>query len=87
MDQLIAIAAVGCLAMMGVMVGMTLRINRSTSTTERDECRLLLAEIDKLNLEPESKANDRAVFGNRHGGKMVVDRTLSADEPWPPRLM
>ncbi len=87
MHQLTTIAAVGCLAMMGAMMGMTLRSNRSTRTTDRDESSPLRAGIDKLNLESESKAHDAAIFGNRHGDKMFVDRTLPADEPWPPRLM
>jgi hypothetical protein len=88
MNQLIAIAAAGCLTMMGAMMVMTLRSNRSsTSTAHRNENRLLPAEIDKLHLEPESKANNGAAFGNRHGDKMVVNRALPEGEPWPPRLM
>jgi hypothetical protein len=88
MNQLIAIAATGCLTVMGAMMVMTLRSNRSsTSTAHRNENRLLPAEIDRLNLEPESKANHAAAFGNGHRNKMLVHRALPEDEPWPPRLM
>jgi hypothetical protein len=87
MDQLIAIAVVGCLAMTGLMMATTLRSSRAIGITDRDESRLLLAEIDKLNLKLESKPNDATIFGQRNDEKMVVDRTLPTDEPWPPRLM
>ena len=74
--------------MMGAMMVMTLRSNRSsTSIAHRNENRLLPAEIDRLNLEPESKANNATVFGNRHRDKMLVNRALPEGEPWPPRLM
>ncbi|HEY0228818.1 MAG TPA: hypothetical protein VGC05_21000 [Mycobacterium sp.] len=88
MNQLIAIAAAGCLTMMGAMMVMTLRSNESsTSTAHRNENRLLPAEIDRLNLEPASKANNAAAFGNGHREKMLVHRAFPDGEPWPPRLM
>jgi hypothetical protein len=87
MDQLIAIAVVGCLAMTGLMMATMLRSNRAIGITDRDESRLLLAEIDKLNPKLESKPNDATIFGQRIDDKIVANRTLPADEPWPPRLM
>jgi hypothetical protein len=87
MDQLLlAIAAVGCLIAMGVMMRMTMQGHHGASTTDQDEIKRLLAKFDQLEAQPRPRADGTVGFRNRSGDTTVPEGVRPADE-WPPRLM
>jgi hypothetical protein len=83
---LLAMTALVCLIMMGVMTRMTFDGHRGTSPTDMDEIKKLLAKFDELEAQPEPRVDGSGGFHNRSGDTIIADGVRPADE-WPPRLM
>jgi hypothetical protein len=87
MDRLVlAMTALVCLIMIGVMARLTFGGYRGARPADMEEIKRLLAQFDELEARAESRVDGSVGFRNRSDDTAVADRVRPADE-WPPRLM